>query len=88
MREVGFPDWLLTGMSGLWTTGGVAPERIGLLHRAVAAALREPGMQAVLRDSELDGSAMPPEEFAAYLQRELAQQRAIAERIGFNPRGR
>jgi hypothetical protein len=36
----------------------------------------------LLRESELEGSGMPPEEFAEYLQKELAMQRGIARSIG------
>ena len=82
MPEAGYPDWKLFGMSGLWTTAGVPRDRIEILQRGVAAAIRTPEMQRVLRDAEMDGSAMPPEEFGAYLLRELAMQRGIARQIG------
>jgi tripartite-type tricarboxylate transporter receptor subunit TctC len=82
MPEAGYPDWKLFGMSGLWTTAGVPRDRIEILQRGVAAATRTPEMLRVLRDAEMDGSGMPPEEFAAYLLRELAMQRGIAQQIG------
>jgi tripartite-type tricarboxylate transporter receptor subunit TctC len=82
MAEAGFPEWQLFGMSGLWTTGGVAGDRIATLQRAVATAVRMPEMARVLRDAEMDPSGMPAGDFAAYLHRELAMQRGIARQIG------
>jgi tripartite-type tricarboxylate transporter receptor subunit TctC len=82
MRELGYPDWELIGMGGLWTTGGTPRDRILTVQRAVAAAVRTPLMERLFRDSESEGSGMPPDEFAAYLEKELAMQRAIARRVG------
>ena len=39
-------------------------------------------MVRLLREGEQEGSGMPPGEFAAYLQKELAMQRDIARHIG------
>ena len=83
MKENGFPEWELIGMGGLWTTGGTPPERVLALQRAVATAVQSPLMQRLLRDAEAEAAPVSPEEFAAYLQKELAMQRGIAERIGF-----
>jgi tripartite-type tricarboxylate transporter receptor subunit TctC len=82
MKELGYPDWELIGMMGLWTTGGVPPERILRLQRAAAEAVRHPALQRLLAENEFEPSGMPPDEFAAYLQRELAMQRAVARRVG------
>jgi tripartite-type tricarboxylate transporter receptor subunit TctC len=84
MQESGFPEWELIGMGGLWTTGGTPPDRVLALQRAVAAAVQSPLMQRLLREAEAEAAPVPPEEFAAYLQKELAMQRGIAERIGFH----
>ncbi len=83
MQENGFPEWELIGMGGLWTTGGTPPDRVLALQRAVASAVQSPLMQRLLREAESEAAPVSPEEFAAYLQKELAMQRGIAERIGF-----
>lgn len=82
MRELGYPDWVLIGMGGLWTTGGAPRERIEVLHQAVAKAVATPIMQRLLREAETEAAPVPPEEFAAFLQKELAMQKRIAQRIG------
>ena len=82
MREAGFPDWELIGMMGLWTTGGTPMDRILKLQRAVASVAHQPEMVKLMREGEFEPSGMPPEEFADYMQRELAMQRGIARRVG------
>lgn len=82
MQELGFPDWTLIGMSGIWTTGGTPPDRILKVQQAVAQAVRDPEMQRILAESELEGSGMSPDDFATRLQQELEMQRGIARSIG------
>jgi len=82
MTEAGFAEWELIGMMGLWTTGGVPPDRLVKLQRAAAEAVRAPRVERLMRENEFEASGMPPEEFADYLQRELAMQRGIARRLG------
>ena len=82
MQELGYPGWELIGMSGIWATGGTPPDRIVKVQQAVAQALRDPAMQRILAESELEGSGMPPEDFADRLQQELRMQRGIARSIG------
>jgi len=82
MKELGYPEWELIGMMGLWTTGGTPMDRIVQIQRAVAEAVRHPDIERLLREGELEGSGMSPEDYAAYLQRELAMQHAIARRTG------
>lgn len=82
MREAGFPEWELIGMLGLWTTGGTPMDRVVRIQRAVASVVQHPGIARLLREGEFEGSGMPPDEFAAYMRKELAMQRGIARRIG------
>ena len=82
MKELGFRDWELIGLLGLFTTGGTPADRILKLQQAVRTVVHHPSIQAVLRDAELEPSGMPPDEYATYLQRELAMQRDVAQRTG------
>ena len=82
MQELGYPEWELIGMGGIWTTAGVPPDRILTVQRAVAAAMRTPLMERLMRESDSDGPGSTPEEFAQHLSKELAMQRAVARRIG------
>ena len=82
MQELGYPDWELIGMGGIWTSTGVPQDRILIVQRAVASAMQTPLMVRLIRESDLDGPGSTPEEFAARLSKELIMQRAIARRIG------
>ena len=82
MKELGYPEWELIGMLGLWTTGGTPPERILKVQQAVAAAVRDPQIVSLFNGSEFTPSGMPSEEFAVYMQKELAMQLGVAKRVG------
>jgi tripartite-type tricarboxylate transporter receptor subunit TctC len=86
MKELGFPEWELIGMLGLWTTGGTPPDRILKIQQAVATAVRDPAIIKLFTEGEFTPSGMPPEEFADYMQKELAMQQRVARRVGLSAR--
>ena len=80
----------LTGGSwaGLVTAAGAPPEAVATLSAAVQAGLREPAYRA--RQAELGAeivaeAELNPAGFAAWLRRERAEIRAIADRAGIKP---
>jgi tripartite-type tricarboxylate transporter receptor subunit TctC len=80
----------LTGGSwaGLVTAAGAPPEDVATLSAAVQAGLREPAYRA--RQAELGAEIVAeaeqnPAGFAAWLRRERAEIRAIADRAGIKP---
>jgi tripartite-type tricarboxylate transporter receptor subunit TctC len=80
----------LTGGSwaGLVTAAGAPPEAVAALSAAVQAGLREPAHRA--RQAELGAEIVAeaeqnPAGFAAWLRRERAEIRAIADRAGIKP---
>ena len=80
----------LTGGSwaGLVTAAGAPPEAVAALAAAVQAGLREPTYRA--RQAELGAEIVAeaeqnPTGFAAWLRRERAEIRAIADRAGIKP---
>jgi tripartite-type tricarboxylate transporter receptor subunit TctC len=80
----------LTGGSwaGLVTAAGAPPEAVAALAAAVQAGLREPAYRA--RQAELGAEIVAeaeqnPAGFAAWLKRERAEIRAIADRAGIKP---
>ncbi|MBX9699558.1 MAG: tripartite tricarboxylate transporter substrate binding protein [Acetobacteraceae bacterium] len=84
MKDLGYPEWELIGMLGLWTTGGTPMDRIVKVQQAIHAVVRQPAIERIFNDGEFYGSGMPPDEFAAYLQKELAMQLGIARRVGLS----
>ena len=80
----------LTGGSwaGLVTAAGAPPEAVAALSAAVQAGLREPAYRA--RQAELGAEIVAeaeqnPAGFTAWLRRERAEIRAIADRAGIKP---
>jgi tripartite-type tricarboxylate transporter receptor subunit TctC len=80
----------LTGGSwaGLVTAAGAPPEAVAALSAAVQAGLREPAYRA--RQAELGAEIVAeaeqnPAGFAAWLRRERAEIRTIADRAGIKP---
>ncbi|MFN6251497.1 MAG: Bug family tripartite tricarboxylate transporter substrate binding protein [Acetobacteraceae bacterium] len=80
----------LTGGSwaGLVTAAGAPPEAVSTLSAAVQAGLREPAYRA--RQAELGAEIVAeaeqnPAGFAAWLRRERAEIRTIADRAGIKP---
>jgi tripartite-type tricarboxylate transporter receptor subunit TctC len=69
-------------MGGIWTGAGVPQDRILTVQRAVAAAMRTPLLERLMRESDSDGPGSTPGEFAERIAKELAMQRNIARRIG------
>jgi len=71
--------------AGLVTAAGAPPEALAILAAAVQAGLRKPAYRA--RQAELGAEIVAeaeqnPAGFAAWLRRERAEIRAIADRAG------
>jgi tripartite-type tricarboxylate transporter receptor subunit TctC len=78
MDEAGLRGFDVVNWFGLWLPAGAAPEIVGRIHAAVAAAVREPDVRAQFETLGLEGIAMPPDRFAAF----VADQARIAQEIG------
>ncbi len=81
MQESGYPEWELIGMGGIWTTGGVPRDRILTIQQAVYQGVRTPALRQLMRDAESEPGGETPEATTAFLARELAMQRGIAQRM-------
>jgi tripartite-type tricarboxylate transporter receptor subunit TctC len=72
----------LIGYFGLWFPAATAPERVRLINREARNALASPTVAKVIADSGLRPVGSTPEEFARYLEKDFAWQKAIIRRIG------
>jgi tripartite-type tricarboxylate transporter receptor subunit TctC len=84
--EIGYPEMDFFGYHGLWFPAGTPRERVRLINQEVKKALRTPEVQRVIEDAGFAMIASSPEEFAAFLARDTAQQAAIIRRIGLQPK--
>jgi tripartite-type tricarboxylate transporter receptor subunit TctC len=84
-QELGYRDMDVTGYFGLWLPAGTPRERVTLINREAVKALQTPLVQRVLAESGLKSVGSTPEEFARFLDRDLAWQKDIIKRIGLPP---
>jgi len=84
-HEAGLAGFELTCYHGLWLPAGV-PAEIGVRLRAeVAKALAEPAVRNHLMNNALIPVGSSPEEFSAFLQKDVARYQSIARKIGIQP---
>lgn len=78
MAEAGVPGFEVVNWFGLWMPAGVAPAIVAQVHAAVADSVADPEVARQFDALGLEGVAMPPEAFAAF----VAEQARIAQEIG------
>ena len=78
MAEAGLPGFEVVNWFGLWMPAGVAPAITTRVHAAVASANSDPEVRQQFDTLGLEGVAMPPAAFAAF----VAEQARLAQEIG------
>lgn len=78
MQEGGLAGFDVVNWFGLWLPAGAAPALVARIHAAVAAAVADPEVRQNFDTLGLEGVAMPPDRFAAF----VADQARIAQDIG------
>ena len=78
MAEAGLPGFEVVNWFGLWMPAGVAPAIVTRVHAAVASAISDPEVRQQFDTLGLEGVAMPPAGFAAF----VAEQARLAQEIG------
>jgi len=78
MAEAGLPGFEVVNWFGLWMPAGVAPAIVTRVHAAVASAVADPEVRQQFETLGLEGVAMPPAAFAAF----VAEQARLAQEIG------
>jgi tripartite-type tricarboxylate transporter receptor subunit TctC len=84
-KEAGYPDFDLTGWYGLWFTGATPHAIVERTHAAVARFLATADVKRRLDELGLVGVGSTPEEFAAFIDRDIALNRRIVTKIGLKP---
>ena len=83
--ELGYPDFDWIGYFGLWFPAGTPRERVELISATARKALETPELKRVVADGGLEIVGSTPKEFARYLEKDYAHQRAVMQRIGLQP---
>jgi tripartite-type tricarboxylate transporter receptor subunit TctC len=84
-HEAGLPGFELACWHGLWLPAGVPAEIVRRLHGEVAKAVALPAVREELEKQALIPVGSSPEEFGAFLQKEVARYGVIAKKIGLQP---
>jgi tripartite-type tricarboxylate transporter receptor subunit TctC len=83
--ESGLPGFELTCWHGLWLPAGVPADIVRRLHAEIAKAVAQPAVREELEKQALIPVGGSPEEFGAFLQKEVARYGIIARKIGLQP---
>lgn len=78
MAEAGLPGFEVVNWFGLWMPASVAPPIVTRVHAAVASAISDSEVRQQFDTLGLEGVAMPPAAFAAF----VAEQARLAQEIG------
>jgi tripartite-type tricarboxylate transporter receptor subunit TctC len=84
-HEAGLPGFELTCYHGLWFPAGVPAEIVRRVHAEAAKAIATPEVRNELEKQALIPVGSSPEEFSAFLQKDVARYGSIAKKIGFQP---
>jgi tripartite-type tricarboxylate transporter receptor subunit TctC len=84
MQEAGLQGFDVVNWFGLWMPAGAPPAIVQKVHAAVARAVEEPDVRRQFDTLGLEGVAMPPDQFAAF----VANQARIAQEISRRVSGR
>ena len=79
MVELGYPDVVVTSWQALGAPKGLPADVKKTIHDAMMAALKDPETAKKLTDPGFEVSATSPEEFAKFLQSELAKWKTVIE---------
>jgi tripartite-type tricarboxylate transporter receptor subunit TctC len=85
-HEVGLTGFDMTCYHGIWFPAGTPVEIVRRLNAEVAKALALPDIRKHYADNGLVPVGNSPEEFAAFLVKDIARQAAIVKQIGLTPR--
>lgn len=84
-KELGFPDFEMTGWYGLWFPAHTPRGRVDRIQREIKKAVGSPHMKSRLDELGLVAVASTPAEFVKFLQDDLLLQTRIAKQAGIEP---
>jgi tripartite-type tricarboxylate transporter receptor subunit TctC len=82
MIESGLPDFIASSWTGIVTPAGTPKDIIGRLNAEVNSALKSPELQDRFKKLAAEASPGTPEDFAAFIVREVPKWQAMAKLAG------
>ncbi|HSQ04863.1 MAG TPA: tripartite tricarboxylate transporter substrate-binding protein, partial [Burkholderiales bacterium] len=83
--EAGVPGFNLVSWHGMWFPAGVPSDIVRRVQAEVVKALATPEVQKQFADNFLFPAGTSPEDFAAFVRKELALQASIMKKVGIEP---
>jgi tripartite-type tricarboxylate transporter receptor subunit TctC len=80
--EQGFPGVVCDNWAGVLAPAGTPAPVIAKFNTAMVAALKEPDLRSQLRESGTTPAPSSPQQFEAYLRREITRWRAVIREKG------
>jgi tripartite-type tricarboxylate transporter receptor subunit TctC len=81
LQEQGLAGYNVVNWFGTWLPAGAQPAVVDRIHQAVAQAVKDPEVISQFQKLGLEGVAMPPAEFARFVESQAKAAQAIADRI-------
>ncbi len=85
MAELGMPGYETYNWFGLFVPAGTPPAIINQLNRELVAALKEPAMQSWMQARGAEAASSSPEEFAAYIRKDVDKWAKVVKAVGLVP---
>ena len=85
MAELGMPGYETYNWFGLFVPAGTPPAILNQLNRELVAAMREPAMQAWMQARGAEAASSSPEEFAAYIRKDVDKWAKVVKAVGLVP---
>lgn len=84
-KELGYPNFVVEGWFGVSAPAGLQPAVVKTLNAALNKHLGEPKVREAFDKAGFEVTPATPEEFAAFIKRELDTGRAVVNAAGIEP---
>lgn len=85
MAELGIPGYETYNFFGIFVPKDTPAAIVAQLNRELVAIMKDPAMQSWLQERGAGAASSTPEEFAAYIRRDLAKWAKVVKDVGIQP---
>ena len=85
LLELGVPGYETYNFFGILAPAGTPAPILARLNTELVAIMKDPAMQAWLQERGAEAASSTPEEFAAYIRRDLAKWARVVKDVGLVP---
>lgn len=85
LAELGVPGYETYNWFGILAPAGTPQPIVARLNRELVAIMQDPTMQAWMRSRGAEAVSNSPEEFAAYIKKDLAKWARVVKDVGITP---